>query len=91
MDPATGTGPRPRSAEGTLLRRQRLPARRTVAGGRQRQNGIQSLHAFTPAGDGGAWQELGLMTGDRWYPTCTSLPDGRVLIFSGSTEGGGLG
>ena len=29
------------------------------------------------------------MTGDRWYPTCTSLPDGRVMITSGSMEGGG--
>jgi len=27
----------------------------------------------------------------RWYPTNTTLPDGRVLIISGSDEGGGFG
>ena len=24
----------------------------------------------------------------RWYPTCTALPDGRVMVISGSTESG---
>lgn len=28
-------------------------------------------------------QEM-LMEVDRWYPTCTTLPDGRVMIFSGN-------
>jgi hypothetical protein len=31
------------------------------------------------------------MTEGRWYPTNTTLPDGRVLILSGSNEGGGFG
>ena len=25
----------------------------------------------------------------RWYPTCTTLPDGRVFIISGTKTGGG--
>jgi hypothetical protein len=58
-----------------------------VAGGSV--NGVQALHAHAGRA-GGAWQDLGLMTGgDRWYPTCTSLPDGRLLISSGSQDGGG--
>ena len=33
---------------------------------------------------GGSWtRRLPDMPGARWYPTCTTLPDGRVLIVSG--------
>jgi hypothetical protein len=89
MDPATGEGPQPTPDKNLFCGGQTfLPdGRLLVAGGSI--NGVQSLQAFTPADDGGAWQDLGLMTGDRWYPTCTSLPDGRVLITAGSMEGGG--
>jgi hypothetical protein len=38
------------------------------------------VHIF----DGGVWSRvLPDMPGARWYPTCTTLPDGRVLIVSG--------
>jgi hypothetical protein len=38
------------------------------------------VHVF----DSGAWSRvLPDMPGARWYPTCTTLPDGRVLIVSG--------
>jgi hypothetical protein len=38
------------------------------------------VHIF----DGAAWSRvLPDMPGARWYPTCTTLPDGRVMIVSG--------
>ncbi len=38
------------------------------------------VHVF----GGGMWSRLlPDMPGARWYPTCTTLPDGRVLIVSG--------
>lgn len=35
--------------------------------------------------DGGC-QTIGAIASGRWYPTCTTLPDGRVFILSGSLE-----
>ncbi len=32
----------------------------------------------------GPWQEVADMNFVRWYPTCTTLPDGRVLAVAGS-------
>jgi hypothetical protein len=57
-----------------------------VAGGSG--GGLSALQIFTPAGDAGAWQTLPDMKAARWYPTCTALPDGRILILSGTVEGG---
>lgn len=37
------------------------------------------------------WEFAGDMQEGRWYPTNTALPDGRVLILSGTNEGGGFG
>ena len=36
------------------------------------------------------WTFVGDMEGGRWYPTNTLLPDGRVLILSGTDEAGGF-
>ena len=59
-----------------------------VAGGAA--TGVKALHSFTPGVEGGGtWQDLGDMSDDRWYPTCTCLPDGRLFILSGSKNGGG--
>ena len=37
------------------------------------------------------WEFVDDMKGGRWYPTNTLLPDGRVLILSGTDEAGGFG
>jgi hypothetical protein len=37
------------------------------------------------------WEFAGDMEEGRWYPTATALPDGRILILSGTNEGGGVG
>lgn len=48
-----------------------------------------SLRIFDPhaATADAAWLRLEDMTEPRWYPTLVSLPDGRVLICSGSNAG----
>lgn len=54
-----------------------------VAGGdREAQERIRSLHVFTPEG-GGDWRYVGRCAEGRWYATCVTLPDGRVLIVGG--------
>lgn len=39
------------------------------------------LHTFDPITE--QWEKLADMERERWYPTLTTLPDGRVLIASG--------
>jgi len=70
-----------------------------VAGGNVDGQGVGIPHTFTynPYGqplDGSfpdddvadfGWKVEGQMTIDRWYPTLTALPDGNVLISSGSS------
>jgi hypothetical protein len=45
--------------------------------------GIQDANLFDPATQ--SWTAAAPMTYPRWYPTATTLPDGRVLATSGST------
>ena len=56
-----------------------------VAGGdREDPRRIRSLHVFTPGGPrGGSWQYVGQCADGRWYPTCATLPDGKVIIIGG--------
>lgn len=63
-----------------------LPDGRLVlASGNVGETSAKSLHTFNPSGDGGTWTDFGAMSGGvRWYPTCTTLPDGRVLILAGT-------
>ena len=65
-----------------------LPDGRLVlASGNVGQTSAASLHTFTPEGDGGTWTDFGSMSGGiRWYPTCTTLSDGRVMILAGTKE-----
>ena len=56
-----------------------------VAGGQN--DAFHQTHTFTPAGNSGNWQFTGDMSGERWYATCTALPDGRVHIISGTMTG----
>lgn len=51
--------------------------------------GTTILYLFDPETE--QWEFAGDMVEGRWYPTTTTLPDGRVLILSGSNEGGGFG
>lgn len=55
-----------------------------VAGGEREQPHVTALHTFTPGGgNGGRWDRVGTMSTGRWYPTCVTLHDGRVLILGG--------
>jgi hypothetical protein len=47
------------------------------------------MYLFDPKKE--AWEFAGDMAEGRWYPTNTTLPDGRILILSGTNEGGGFG
>lgn len=54
-----------------------------VAGGEREQLHINALHVFTPGSGGGTWGHAGTLSTGRWYPTCVTLHDGRVLIMGG--------
>jgi hypothetical protein len=56
-----------------------------VAGGHQDE--VNALHTFDPGLE--AWTRVGEMANGRWYPTCTTLPDGKVFIISGTKNHGG--
>jgi hypothetical protein len=47
------------------------------------------LHIFDPIKE--QWEFAGDMGEGRWYPTNTTLPDGRILLLSGTDQGGGVG
>jgi hypothetical protein len=46
--------------------------------------GIRNTTIFNPANN--SWTDVQPMTYPRWYPTTTKLPDGRILVVSGSTN-----
>lgn len=50
-------------------------------------HGELKTSAFDPAT--GSFADLESMAHGRWYPTATTLGDGRVMVFSGLTEAGG--
>ena len=60
--------------------------RLVVAGGHH--DDLKSWTTFDP--DTLDWAHHPPMSGGRWYPTCTAMPDGTVLTMSGSTKGGPL-
>jgi len=45
-------------------------------------------YSYDPAGGVGTWTALTPMARGRWYPTATTLPDGSVLVLSGSYRDG---
>jgi Glyoxal oxidase N-terminus/Domain of unknown function (DUF1929) len=89
LDPERGTVARPPLDKDLFCGGQTfLPdGRLLVAGGSS--TAVRAVHTFTPAGDAGSWAQVGELADDRWYSTCTALPDGRVLILSGTKAGGG--
>lgn len=54
-------------------------------GGEHAGAGNWQTSIFAVTGKGG-WQGAAFMNNARWYPTCTTLPDGRVLAISGNDE-----
>ncbi len=46
--------------------------------------GLPTGNAFDPSND--TWTVLPNMSNPRWYPTVTTLPDGRELVLSGETS-----
>ena len=49
-------------------------------------NGLDTIYTFDPWTE--TWMFQGRMNEGRWYPTTTTLPDGRVLITSGRVRDG---
>lgn len=48
---------------------------------------VKSIHEFVPGGPGGGhWHYLGDMRKPRWYPSATTLPDGRLLVVGGHSR-----
>jgi hypothetical protein len=52
--------------------------------------GIKAICIFDPdaSGGAGAWTKIGDLAVGRWYPTLVTLPDGRLVVFSGRREVG---
>jgi Domain of unknown function (DUF1929)/Glyoxal oxidase N-terminus len=46
--------------------------------------GIKATHIFDPVAE--TWTKVRDMNHARWYPTTLTLPDGRVITFSGRDE-----
>jgi hypothetical protein len=88
LDPSTGTTARPLNAHAHLFCSGHAVdgvGRVLVAGGHHAD--IAKVHTFHP--DVEAWQQAPrAMRRGRWYPTCTTLPDGQVLAMSGTTLDG---
>lgn len=58
-----------------------------VSGGGQGGQGIRETTIFRLSGTpNGPWEPVADMNFARWYPTCTTLPDGRILAISGKDE-----
>ena len=55
-----------------------------VAGGQQVSNwiGLPNAYTYDPLND--TWTRLPDMNNGRWYPTSTTLPNGDVLVISGT-------
>lgn len=89
FDPATGTKtPVPLTGSNIFCSGHAILAdgRVLVVGGWDEANGILGsahAHIFDPVTE--QWTRLPDMAYRRWYPTATTLADGRVLVTSGAT------
>ena len=96
-DPATGAStptPQPKRADGTTVNlfcagHAYLPDGRLLVAGGHITDGDGIDHACTYDYRTNTWTPLPPMNGGRWYPTATTLADGRVLVSSGSAAVGG--
>ena len=81
--------PQPRRADGTTVNlfcagQAYLPDGRLLVAGGHITDGDGIDYAGTYDHRANTWTPLPAMNGGRWYPTATSLADGRVLVISGS-------
>lgn len=96
-DPATGTStptPQPTRADGSTVNlfcagHAYLPDGRLLVAGGHIADGDGIDYAATYDHRTNTWTPLPAMNGRRWYPTATTLADGRVLVISGSAAVGG--
>ena len=96
-DPVTGPSvatPQPRRADGTTVNlfcagHAYLPDGRLLVAGGHLTDGDGIDYAGTYDHATNTWTPLPDMNGGRWYPTATSLADGRVLVISGSAAAHG--
>jgi hypothetical protein len=56
-----------------------------IALGEQADRYLHTFDATLPSGQ--SWKRVGEMSESRWYPTVTTLPDGKMLIVAGSRGG----
>ncbi|MFP5317620.1 MAG: galactose oxidase-like domain-containing protein [Acidimicrobiia bacterium] len=86
LDPVTGAQVTPPVSHHLFCSGHALDAdgRLVVAGGHH--GDVASWHTLEP--DVGEWVHAEDMSQGRWYPTCTTLPDGQVLTMSGTVGGG---
>lgn len=93
-DRTSVAAPQPRRADGTTVNlfcagHAYLPDGRLLVAGGHLTDGDGIDYAGTYDHTTGAWTPLPVMNGGRWYPTATSLADGRVLVISGSAAAHG--
>ncbi|MDT7716903.1 MAG: hypothetical protein QOH09_2895 [Pseudonocardiales bacterium] len=96
-DPRTGEltpTPQPQRADGTKVNlfcagHAFLPDGRLLVVGGHVTDGDGLDHACVYDYRTNTWTALPAMNGRRWYPTATALPDGTVLVSSGSYKDGG--
>ena len=96
-DPATGSAtptPQPRRADGTTVNlfcagHTYLPDGQLLVAGGHITDGDGIDYAGTYDHRTNTWAPLPDMNGGRWYPTATTLADGRVLVLSGSAAAHG--
>jgi len=86
--------PQPRRADGTTVNlfcagHAYLPDGRLLVAGGHLTDGDGIDYAGTYDHRSNTWTPLPAMNGGRWYPTATSLADGRVLVISGSAAAHG--
>ena len=86
--------PQPTRADGTTVNlfcagHAYLPDGRLLVAGGHITDGDGIDHACTYDYRTNTWTPLPPMNGGRWYPTATTLADGRVLVISGSAAVGG--
>jgi len=96
-DPATREvteTPQPEMADGTKVNlfcsgHAYLPDGRVLVAGGHRTDGdgLDQAVVYDPATN--AWSAAERMNNGRWYPTVTALPDGSVLVISGSYKQNG--
>ncbi len=83
-DPGTGTMTTQDFAEDLFCAGHALlPDGRILVNGGAPSGANKSTHIFDPSGTG-SWTKVADMKFPRWYPTTLTLPDGRIITFSGA-------